>query len=127
MAAAIASVAPDVTITSAGEIKALVAVIVIGDGLSERGNAGHRRVLIGSFRQRPGGGLDHVERAVGVRKTLAEIDRPRFSRAHRHTLEHGRGHGGIERDHGRNLAACRPRQKKGGPAARTRLVIRLKA
>jgi hypothetical protein len=91
------------------------ACYLLGDRLTQRRDACHRRVLVVAFAHRVGHGIDDARIAIEIRKTLAEIDRVLLGGERAHHGEDRRAdvrqtgrerwrHGGHRR--GRQIVRC---------------------
>ncbi len=92
------------------EIEIVKTLRMGGDGTAQFRAAAHRRVLVGTFHQRAGGGDADRLGAIFIREALAEIDRAMFGGERGHHREDGgrqTGEDGVVsggRRHLRNLA-----------------------
>ena len=68
-------------------LESVEAVLVFGDRLPQHGHPRPRRVLVEATPDRLDGGVEHLDRAVGVGEPLPEVDRPGLHRQRRHLGE----------------------------------------
>ena len=87
------------------DVEALVAAVMIGDGLPELGQAAHRRILVRSGQQSLGGPGDDILGPAEIGKALTQIDRPMLDGERRHAGEDVGRHVGEERVHSLAITA----------------------
>ena len=112
-AAAMASVAPEVMVTSRCQSSSMrwCSRIVRGDGLAKLGQAAHRRILVRTVERGARGGFEDVARAVVFRKALPQIHGALLSREARHDFEHRGAERGVNGVHAREVIPTRMNAK----------------
>lgn len=93
------------------DVDPIEAMLMLSDGFAQLGGTGARRILIDPCGDCLTGSLQHLDRAVGVGKPLAEVDRPGLHGQLGHLGEDGGSEPtvGIEQPGASGNAAPRPR------------------